>query len=766
MTLEKICEYFNDIGILQLENLNRFLQIYNQISQNNIKSKSDKLILALFSYITLISKNEQQLYDICKSIVNSFTNNQIVYRYRALYMMNNIINSKIKSRYISFFCRLTFKRNKTIFRSKNQSPKLIKLNTRNIVKEKYRDDDIALNINSTGRIKKGKIVKKNFSKKKIPNNEDINCNNNENKKVYRTFDLQENEKECTFSPKINKNYKPKISVIKPNSLINNELESSSFFNKSNTNKSSQIYPRNITYKNSTNYANNNVINDELEKMVENMTKYSGNPNNSKYVPKKTIYRTQYNQMYPLNNSQEMPFYSDPNMNIKDNNNDLINNYVEEDYDFYQNEKDFIKKVQDKIFMMKAEKLDKISQECTFSPCINEVPKYLYERKKGENNLTDIDYEDNYVHNIYNINNKMNTNSFNNSKSFSKKRKNKFTEEFADDNYNIYPQRRKNRSKEARSYSNSKGKDNEYSVYKAKKKKLTNLFKEQYPFTPTIRENKKFQIHTTFDERQKKFLEEKQKKLKQKSDEELKGIEEMKKYYNKSKANIKELVKKLYDDEAEKIKERLKNEKEKSKKKKVIDWEKRNKINREKYPEEYKINFKPKEKKSNISISNNQINNLVNNIKKETSKSKSKSKEKDEKKNTIKINKNKNKKKKKEKILNKEDINNNQKLLLEKIKDEHVIGFKNTSIPIQNKLNIFNNDKTEPKEENNKIEKPEDKNDNLRQSESAHFDNDSIFRSSEEKINKYGNEGLLEGINKKDGIRSNAMQEIMNKLNNK
>jgi len=766
MTLEKICEYFNDIGILQLENLNRFLQIYNQISQNNIKSKSDKLILALFSYITLISKNEQQLYDICKSIVNSFTNNQIVYRYRALYMMNNIINSKIKSRYISFFCRLTFKRNKTIFRSKNQSPKLIKLNTRNIIKEKYRDDDIALNINSTGRIKKGKIVKKNFSKKKIPNNDDINCNNNENKKVYRTFDSQENEKECTFSPKINKNYKPKLSVIKPNNLINNELESSSFFNKSNTTKNSQIYPRNISYKNYSNYANNNVINEELEKMVENMTKYSGNPNNSKYVPKKTIYRTQYNQMYPLNNSQEMPFYSDPNMNIKDNNNDLINNYVEEDYDFYQNEKDFIKKVQDKIFMMKAEKLDKISQECTFSPCINEVPKYLYERKKGENNLTDIDYEDNYVHNIYNINNKMNSNSFNNSKSFSKKRKNKFTEEFADDNYNIYPQRRKNRSKEARSYSNSKGKDNEYSVYKAKKEKLTNLFKEQYPFTPTIRENKKFQIHTTFDERQKKFLEEKQKKLKQKSDEELKEIEEMKKYYNKSKANIKELVKKLYDDEAEKIKERLKNEKEKSKKKKVIDWEKRNKINREKYPEEYKINFKPKEKKSNISISNNQINNLVNNIKKETSKSKSKSKEKDEKKNTIKINKNKNKKKKKEKILNKEDINNNQKLLLEKIKDEHVIGFKNTSIPIQNKLNIFNNDKTEPKEENNKIEKPEDKNDNLRQSESAHFDNDSIFRSSEEKINKYGNEGLLEGINKKDGIRSNAMQEIMNKLNNK
>ena len=93
MTLEKICEYFNDIGILQLDNIDKFLKIYKQISQNNFKNKSDKLILALFTYITLISKNEQQLYDICKNIINSFTNNQILHRYRALYIINNIINT-------------------------------------------------------------------------------------------------------------------------------------------------------------------------------------------------------------------------------------------------------------------------------------------------------------------------------------------------------------------------------------------------------------------------------------------------------------------------------------------------------------------------------------------------------------------------------------------------------------------------------------------------------------------------------------------------
>ena len=128
MTLEKICEYFNDIGILQLDNIDKFLKIYKQISQNNFKNKSDKLILALFTYITLISKNEQQLYDICKNIINSFTNNQILHRYRALYIINNIINTKLKSTYVSFFTKLNFLKNKKLFRSKINSPKSIKLN--------------------------------------------------------------------------------------------------------------------------------------------------------------------------------------------------------------------------------------------------------------------------------------------------------------------------------------------------------------------------------------------------------------------------------------------------------------------------------------------------------------------------------------------------------------------------------------------------------------------------------------------------------------
>ena len=391
MTLEKICEYLNDIGIIQLDNIDKFLKIYNQISQNNFKNKSDKLILALFTYITLVSKNEQQLYDICTNIINNFTNNQILYRYRALYIINNIINTKLKSTYVTFFTKLNFLKNKKFFCSKKNSPKSIKLNKNNFIKDQYKNQNNINIINLTGRIKKGKILKKNNSFKKKDefdnNNNDLNKNNENN--IYKTFDNYDNEnyKECTFSPKINKYYKSKIKK-----QINKEFDSSSYFKKSNDNQN--------------NKKTNNVINEELEKMLDNISKYSGNPNNLKYIPKKTMHRTQYGQIYPSNSYQEMQFYSEPNIHIKKNSNiNYVDKYINEDYDFYQNEKEYIKKVQDKIFQMQIKKLDKISQECTFSPEINEVPKYLYEGKKGENNLMDInfEYENNYRYNMDNIN---------------------------------------------------------------------------------------------------------------------------------------------------------------------------------------------------------------------------------------------------------------------------------------------------------------------------------------------------------------------------
>ena len=766
MSVEKICEYFNEIGILQLEDMNRFLKIYSQISQNKLKNKSDKIILSLFSYISYISKNEKQLYEICKNIVNNFSNNQILHRYRGLYMMNNIFKSKIHSRFISFLYKLIFSSNKKHAYSNMIIPKLIKSksNTRNIFPNVYGKEEYVDNVNYTGRnkiinnrIKKGKIIKKYSGNKKRINNENINENIKEfknNNNICKSYDFYENKKENIFSPKRNKNKNSKINS-KSNENINDEINYFSTFSRSNLSKSNSNIHKKKSSRHLDNYSNNNKINEELEKMIENISKYNGNPSNMKYIPKKTIYRTEFNPMYTSDSYTEMPFYSYPNIKIN-----KTNNYFDEDYDFYQNEEDHIKKVQDKIFQLKLKKMDKISRECTFNPEINEVPRYLYENMKGENNYNEINlnYENNYKNNIYNINyeNNLNNNSFINSRSFSKKKRDKFSEEFIDEDYNIYPQKRKNFSKDSRSYSNSKGKKNEFSIYKAKKEELMKQLKEQYPFMPSIKGNKNFEIKSTFDERQRKFIEEKRKKFQEKQEEEQKEIEEMKKFYNKQKANIKELVNKLYDKEAEKIKERLKKEKEeKSKKKKVIDWDKRNKENREKYPEEYQINYKKDSKQVNNKNLDKHLDNLIINLKKEKSNSppkkevrKSKSKEK---------NLNKKKKNKTNTEINKDNINKNKQILIEKIKDEHVIGFKNGSTNKQNKYNNFNIDKNKMKEnKNNDLEI--DIKTNIKESENININNSNLL----------GINNITNDINKplSDEMKSKAMKQIMNQIQNK
>ena len=139
----------------------------------------------------------------------------------------------------------------------------------------------------------------------------------------------------------------------------------------------------------------------------------------------------------------------------------------------------------------------------------------------------------------------------------------------------------------------------YSIYKNRKEELNKLFKEQYPFTPNIKFNKNIKIASTFEQRQKKFIEDKENIYKQKEKEELKQIEEFKKNH-RSKTDSKEVVKRLYNDMLPKIQERIKKQKEeKSKKKNVIDWSKKRKNYNKNYPNDFKNNKIKKNKNSNI-----------------------------------------------------------------------------------------------------------------------------------------------------------------------
>ena len=383
--------------------------------------------------------------------------------------------------------------------------------------------------------------------------------------------------------------------------------------RSNENTFYKILP----FKNSANYGFNNKINKEIEQMISNISKYSNNPNNSKYLPQKTIYRKQF---FNLNQSD-----SYKELNINKTNNNFINNndkkenslYLDKEYNFYQNEKEHIEKVKEKILQLKIQKMDKMSKECTFSPEINKNSRYIHLNKlaykknnndtSDEINISNLNYFTNanrhHYHKYFNPNYDLS-----NKNSISKNKNKNINEESVDEFYNIYPNRPNNDKQRYRTYSGNKNNKRSrvgYSIYRKRKEEFQKLFLEQHPFMPNIKYNKNYPVKTTFSERQNQFIINKKKLNRLKEVEEIKMMEEFQKRNHSYKIKTEEVIKRLYDKDAIKIKEKLKKEKEeKSKKKKVIDWNKRKIKYKGKYPNDFKNKIISKNHQFNKNDNNN------------------------------------------------------------------------------------------------------------------------------------------------------------------
>ena len=616
MKIEKLCEYLNDIGLLQLSNINTFLKIYSQISHNKYKNPADKLALALFSYLGLVSKNEQHLYDICKNIVESFSNNQIIQRYRGIKLLRNILKSKLHSRFNSFLSKV----NTHIYRRHKKnggSPRKKYYNDNNSLKESnlYRNKNIFRSIdnedsNNMIPMKKGRIIKKT---KNINDNKDNIAPFLDNKVEISSL---EEEKECTFSPKINKNYKPKSRANSKNARNVNlnynydDYKLSPY--KYNQNLNQNLYysgkPNNNRYapfKNNTNYGYNNKINDEIEKLYEYYNDPNNNPDN--YYKSKT-----QNRFYPINSNRgTYPYISNKdnyNYNVRNypnpnyinysngNNNNILYHYYDDNYDFYQKGQEHVKKVEDKILQMKIQKFNELSEACTFSPIVHSPPRYINKRSTKDKNrglnrcLTSTNLQKkNY---LSDDNSNDNKNPSNQNIINMKNNINKIIDDYAADYYNNYPQKQISK-KRPRSYSASKIKNNKNdSIYKKREEEIRK--EREFPFSPNVKYG--VEVKTTFEQRQKAFLDNKEEREKNRKKELDDQQKEFDKKYKKPKKVIEKMVKKLYPDKKEE-KEKEK-EKEKPKKKPIIDWDKRNKENTRKYKGEYEWKKKSKKKNNN------------------------------------------------------------------------------------------------------------------------------------------------------------------------
>ena len=570
MKIEKLCEYLNEIGILQLDSINTFLKIYSQMSKNKYKDESDKSTLALFYYFSLISKTEQNLYDVCKNIIDSYSNNQILQRYKGIKYLNNIFSSKMHSRYNLFFVKIIHyinnKNNFSIPRNNN--------------KEEYTN----YNMNNN---KKGKIVKKNKN------------DFNEIKDIIEKLSSNKENKDNEF--KISSVYNNYKSEYKPNKSIERNIKLNYNYDnyKNSLHKNNKIKERNeennhknIGFKSNINYGYNNKIDKEIEKLydyyhnnnfdnIQNnrpVKKKSKNKNKNNHSFQKTpnyinnaynIYQNPnpYPYQYPYNNYRYYPYYP----------------YEEniENYNFYQNEQDHIRKVEDKILQLEIQKYNQISEQCPFYPNLNNNSKYsgiipkknIYiNRNSSLNNCqTSLNISDTNMLRrkyFYDINN---LNLSQNKKEIKIKNINKINVANSMDNNNI-SKKIKNKN---RSYSASKLRTKEA------KYNINNIEKEEKEI---IKKRK------AFDEKQKKYIEEQQKKNKEKEkEEEMKRNKEKEKLKNDRKKlkekNVNEnIFNKLYEEGKKKLNEE-KNQEEKSKKKKIIDWDKIRKEYNEKYPDD-------------------------------------------------------------------------------------------------------------------------------------------------------------------------------------
>ena len=557
----KICEYFNDIGLVDYDNVNLFLNIYAEIiRKNNLKKKSDILRTALFSFMKIISKDEKQLFEYADRTINAFYNNQLISKYKSIRIIKTVIFLKLKNQLTNFLFKLNrYNKNK----KKNN---------------KYNNNDIFLKKSKSSnqsRAKKTKLMKNNTEELKESNKISPLKNSYTSFPSYY-YSINNDEKECTFTPKINKYFKPyyekkpvkSYTYYAPNFDIYTQIPKREIPNINFNNKSS-IYKTNAnTVFHSMNNSSYNLNNNSDINFNNFINKGDFNNSLNSQTPHKYL---NYNNPY----------------NINANNNNL-RDYNMNNYNFFINEANHLEKINDKLLNLKMKKMNDIEKNCTFIPQTNQ--NY---NKKNKNNEVPRYIQ---LHNDAKIR-----------KNNNEKLREKYIKEEIEKMQSIYREKQLSDT----NYYNKLYNDAIY--YKGREIENEKRENEKYTFSPQIYKNSKYNITMPFNQRRAKSIESKMNLLKMKDEEEKRQLEDMKKKSVSKNNNIdsKEVIDRLYSKEYEKIKDRIQKEKEekerKNRKKQIIDWDKVNYENNSKYSDNKKKDLIKIEEPKNIN--NNERNSI-------------------------------------------------------------------------------------------------------------------------------------------------------------
>ena len=134
MSIEQICDYLNEIGILDINNIKNYLTMATNIINDNSSNKSIKEIykISLFAYLKGINNNEKNLYFLCTNIINSYSRYILIKKYNFLCNLKRILYYRILQRFkyfmISLYKIFPFKNHNSNNNYKNKKSK-IKNNT-------------------------------------------------------------------------------------------------------------------------------------------------------------------------------------------------------------------------------------------------------------------------------------------------------------------------------------------------------------------------------------------------------------------------------------------------------------------------------------------------------------------------------------------------------------------------------------------------------------------------------------------------------------
>ena len=313
MNIEQICEYLNEIGILDMNSIKDYLILTTNILNENRKYKSinDVYKISLFAFLRGVNNDDKSLYFLCSNIINSYNRYNLIKKYKFLHYFKKLLYVKICQRFNCFIMSLSkqlyYKRNKA--KKLNKSTKNIGFNNtssnrfynknNNSIKNiseintiegyntpnynKIRTNDILFKNNipdykikqvNTGSKKKTNINKNNFSPLKIENYNILG-----DKKIYREL-----------SPK-KKSKKINIDMCIAQSSINFEKY---FINK-----------RNVICKKSRPSFVESIINNKRDFYHENKNRLRKNKSETKLRKKKMNYEEQTRSMNFANIKPEL-----------------------------------------------------------------------------------------------------------------------------------------------------------------------------------------------------------------------------------------------------------------------------------------------------------------------------------------------------------------------------------------------------------------------------------------------------------------------------